>query len=424
MKIKLPSFLAITRRKRQGRPTKSEEKAGKIKSLASGIAPKTYGTYKTATGDQTITVDILEGLYRRTIMRRIINKLVGDATRLGFRFEFYDLQGEIHEEAAEIGRNIDILLTRNLLRTIYRDMLLYGDAFIYKVRAQNQLQKLIPVNPKYLTPLGDTQLEGWQYQAPNQSETITLTTDEIVHIPNDPITGNLFGESLITSALQSLNLILNSQVDAALLLDRYAIPIIHWRIDSKDERRKTPVSEIKDFVENLMKADVGSDIVTDSSIEHDLIGADASLIDFRPLLDKLDHYFFATVGVPAQLLGFPADNLSAITKQLQSYYDTIHDLQSILADYLANRLYKPEIERTITDPVEIVPVFNKPTIENESRIITWVRDALALNLITPEEARQALGYAGRIPEEANDLEWILGGQGGGPEFDKNQKEPK
>lgn len=399
---------------------KPPQKKGKIKDY-SAVTTKTFDSYKTATGDVSVDYDLVENLYKRTIMRRIINKLAGDATKLGFKFKYYDETGKEHQKATEIGRKIDALLTRNLLRNIYRDMLLYGDAFLYILKDENEVYKIIGINPKYITPTEKNgELIGWEYQPPNETNTVQLTLEEVVHIPNDPLTGELFGQSIFSSVLQSLNLILNSQLNAAILLDRYAIPIVHWKIDSKNERKKTSTAEIKNFINTLKQTTVGSDLVTDSSIEHDVIGTDSSMIDFRPILDKLDHYFFATVGVPGQLLGFPADNLSAISKQLQVYYDTIHDIQSILADYLITQLYKPMIETAgITEPIEITPIFNKPTIENESRVITWVKDALALDLITREQAIQALGYQGKPPETSNELEWLLGKQSGGPNFDKN-----
>src|SRR5690606_4515842 len=123
---------------------------------------------------------------------------------------------------------IDALLTRNLLRNIYRDMLLYGDAFLYILKDENEVYKIIGINPKYITPTEKNgELIGWEYQPPNETNTVQLTLEEVVHIPNDPLTGELFGQSIFSSVLQSLNLILNSQLNAAILLDRYAIPIVH-----------------------------------------------------------------------------------------------------------------------------------------------------------------------------------------------------
>jgi hypothetical protein len=39
----------------------------------------------------------------------------------------------------------------------------------------------------------------------------------------------------------------------------------------------------------------------------------------------------------------PADNLSAITRQLQSYYENVFDKQSNAADYFIEQVYWPEI---------------------------------------------------------------------------------
>src|SRR5690606_65705 len=76
---------------------KPPQKKGKIKDY-SAVTTKTFDSYKTATGDVSVDYDLVENLYKRTIMRRIINKLAGDATKLGFKFKYYDETGK------EIGR--------------------------------------------------------------------------------------------------------------------------------------------------------------------------------------------------------------------------------------------------------------------------------------------------------------------------------
>ena len=103
-------------------------------------------------------------------------------------------------------------------------------------------------------------------------------------------------------------------------------------------------------------------------------------------------------------------------------------MQGSVADCLIYDLYWPEmVNAGIDDLARIDIVYNKPMIEQESRIITWVQSALALDLIDREQARRILGLQGPPPTVSNDLEWILGNNnafGQDPEFDKKQKQEK
>jgi hypothetical protein len=404
----------------------------------SDVGQKTFGQYRTAAGSTTISYDIVEGLYKRTIMRRVIDKLAADATRLGYTVTYTNLKGEPHEKAKQIGDDIDRIIRRNRIKWTYRDRNVYGDAFLYKqigasTTGLSQVQDVYGISPRNLNPvLTNNVLTGWQYQSTAKGQTIDLSLEEVIHIPRDPLTGKLFGDSLFESVLQVLNLILNSQLNSAIILDHFAIPLVHWLIDSKHDRRKTPLSEITSFAKRLGKLKVGADLITDSSITHEVVGERNRIFDFSPILDKLDDYFFATAGVPAPILGMPADNLSAITRQLQTYYDNVMEEQYAVMDELIYQLYWPEMVKAGIDDlarIDIVP--NKPMIEQESRIWTWVKEAIAMNVITLDQGLNILGIPGKVPKESNGWEELLlkpqspfGDGGSSPNFDRSVKNPK
>jgi phage portal protein BeeE len=362
-------------------------------------------------------------------MRRVVNKLAGDSSRLRFKVIYTDYDGKQHEKAANIGKEIDKLFYGYHMKYMYRDMDVYGDGYFYRQigantdgKEQINTQDIYGINPRLLEPTDDNGvMTGWQYQGSGDTQDLSL--EEVIHIPNDPLTGDLFGISTFESVMQVLNLILNSQLNSAIILDNYALPIVHWQIDAKHERRKTPLSEILKFIDNLKKMSVGNDLVTDSSIKHDIIGAKNKMVDFSPMLDKLDAYFFATAGVPGQILGMPADNMSAITRQLQSYYENVFDKQSTAADYLIEQLYWPEIlEAGIDDVYSIDYIHAKPLVEQESRIATWVEKMLQADIIDRVEGRSAIGYQGPPPAESNNYRITQGSAS--PELDKSNNNPE
>ena len=397
-----------------------------------GVTSKSFSTYKTVVGDTTITYDILEGLYRKTIMKKVIGKLAGDATRLGFTAKCVDAKGTTVENAESICAEITRLLTRRVLRGMYRDMQLYGDAFLYKHKGTPangtiSIDDIYGINPRYIEPdIKNQKFVGWKYSSQG-GKTIPLKPEDVIHVPNEPLTGQLFGNSIFEPVLQTLNLILNSQLNSAVILDRFALPLIHWQIDSKHERRKTPMPEIVKFMQNMGKMTSGSDFVSDSSVSTEIIGAGDKMVDFSSMLDKLDNYFFATTGVPGQILGMPADNLSAITRQLQTYYDNIFDMQENAADYLITDLYWPELAAQTQNTVaKVFFSYTKPMVEQESRIMTWVERAGILGLISKDEGRSALGYSGAAPTtpEVVDPATVLQAQRANtaPQLDQKQQQ--
>lgn len=392
---------------------------------------KTFTTYKTVAGDTSLTYDILEGLYRRTIMRRIVDKPSQDATRLGYIIHVENENGSPHENAEAICREITRMIKRRTLKTTYRDQKLYGDAFLYQKLGNGNpsgivdIEQIYSVNPRYIEPDvdNDMQLKGWIYNSPTGKQ-INLNLEDICHVPNNPITGQLYGNSSMEPLLQVLNLLLNSQLSIAVIIDKIATPFIHWLIDSKHEKRKTPLSDILNFIKNLGRQTVGNDIVTDSSITTEMIGAGNKLIDFSPIIEKLEQTFYVTSGIPGQILGMPADNLSAITRQLQTYYEDLYDFQESTMDYLITEIYEPALLRQgIEDYVNIYASYSKPMIEQESRIAVWTDIASRNGFITKQEARAALGYRGEPPAEPEigDSETKSDVT---PDFDKKQKQKK
>jgi hypothetical protein len=389
---------------------------------------KAFSTYKNVSGDTALTYDILEGLYRRTIMKRIIDKPAQDATRLGYTMHVTDMNGKPHEKAEAVCAEITKLIKRRTLKGLYRDQGLYGDAFLYIQKGTNpsgliDIEQIYLVNPRYMNPDVDAnqQLKGWLYASSAKGQ-VNLTLEEICHIPRNPLTGQLYGNSKMEPVLQVLNLILNSEMNMAVVLDKIAVPMVHWLMDAKHDKRKTPLPEILTFIKNLGLQQVGNDIVTDSSITTEIVGAGDKLIDFSPMIDKLQQTFFATSAVPGQILGMPADNMSAITRQLQTYYEDIFDEQESTSDFLINEVYEPElIKQGITDYNLIYASYAKPMIEQESRIATWVDLMGKDGIIFKKEGRQALGYSGDPPEQPEIVAAAPLGQNQ-PAFDKKQNQ--
>ena len=403
--------------------------SGKVDQFAS-TQSKSFSTYKDANGDRSVDYQDLEDLYKRTVMHRVIDKLSADATRLTYTVKFTDINDNPHEKAKQICAPIGNIITRDVIKTTFRDFLLYGDAFIYINIEGKELKSAFNINPKYIYPKTDSNNKfiGWTYSGNTNGKEIDLSFDEVIHIANNPVTGSIFGVSIFEPILRVLTLLLNSQQNTAVILDKFAVPMLLWKVDSGRPGHPVKSDKIRTLLANIQKMRVGNDFGADSSVSADPIGLGKNTtVDLEATLDDLEKTLFATVGVPAQILGYSADNLSAIVRQLQVYYENVSDLQETLEAALVEKLYRPYLIRNgIDDCFNIQFSWQKPLLEFESRIATWALPAYEAGLIDDEEARNALGFKGKKPTQPNDVPADVNVDEAGvqPSNVKNKKEMK
>jgi predicted RNA-binding protein Jag len=361
-----------------------------------------FASYKNVTGSQALSFDLIDGLYSNSIMNRIIQKLAGDTTRMNYSVTCTDFEGKRIEEIELLTKQIDVKITRSVLRAVVRDMLKYGTGFLY---IQYDKGTGIPiqtytVHPQYLTPVIENgALTKWKYRS--QGTETELLPEELIAFPLDPQTGELFGNSIFGPIIQILELILNSQQNTAILIDRFAIPIIHWLVSSglENEGVKIEPEEIQKFLNSLVdQLDVGSDIATDALVDSKVIGTDADLIDFTPIIQNLQETFGITVGVPLMLIGARGDNLSISRMQFQSYLEHLRDIQETISDILTDKVYRPYLETQgyiqSEDYFELYLNFPVMSVEEGSKTATWLFPAVREGFIDRTEARNALGYKG------------------------------
>jgi len=399
-----------------------------------GDPRQVWGRYTNVMGEQQLSYELIEDLYSSTMMMRIINKMSGDATRMNYTIECFDIDHNVKDDIVKEVVPIDVRITRKVIRAIIRDMLKYGTAFLYvDYGPENIPERAFTVHPQYVEPeFDDGELIGFIYKT--QDKEIALSPEELIVFPNDAQTGELYGISIFSPIMNILELFLNSQLNTAILIDRFALPIIQWALDKGIEGDKTEPKEIIEFMDSLYdQLSAGNDIGTDATVEARVIGADNNLIDFVPIIQNQLEVFGITVGIPLQLIGMRGDNLSVTTRQMQSYLDFVRDLQEQVGEILVENLYKPFLESKgilqLEHYKEIVVNFPIMAVEENSKAITWIAPAINSGLITRTQGKNALGFKGEaVPIEEMDLpniqpEVIRPGQRKDPEEEPETKEP-
>jgi hypothetical protein len=368
-----------------------------------------FTRYKNVQGDQQLSYELIDGLYDRTIMNRVINKIAADCTRMNYSVRYIGLDGKYDQNLADLCFPVDVQFSRTVMRAIFRDMLKYGTSFLYvNYDASGVPADMYTIHPKYITPqITGGQVTGWEYMA--TGEKVILKPEELICFPNDPQTGDIFGKSLFGPVMQILELVLNSQYNTAILIERFALPIITWLLDSGIPEVNVTDKEIQDFLQSLFaQLDIGSDVAMDSKVDAKVLGTDGNLIDFIPIVQNLMYTFGVNVGVPLQLLGMPGDNLSVTTRIMQTYLESIRDYQENVGEKLIKAVYKPFLEKQqmlqFADYKLVDIDFPIQAVEENSKAITWIIPAINSGLISRTQGTNTLGFKGEaIPIEDMDV---------------------
>ena len=370
-----------------------------VMEYPTGNTSQGFSSYQGISSTQSLSYDLIDSLYQKTIMNRIIQKIAGDATRMNYSVSCIGLDGKRDEKIEEMLSLVDVRLTRSVLRSVIRDSVKYGTSFLFlQYGPENIPINMYTLNGRYLQPVIENgALIKWKYMS--QGKEIELELEELLHFPLDPATGEIFGNSIFGPVIQTLELILNSQLNTSILIDRYAIPFFQWIIKKGEGQPFAEPSEINEFMSYMIsQASVGSDIGTNEGTEVKVLGADTNLIDFVPIIENLMYTFGVTVGVPLQLIGMRGDNLSVTTRQMQSYLEYVRDIQETIGDILIEKLYKPYLEKQgilIGEDYQTIMLnFPPQTVEEYSKAIAWLSPAINLGLISREEARNTLGFKG------------------------------
>lgn len=351
-----------------------------------------FGTYQDflTRSQVNMTVDILEGLYRNTLMFGIIEKLTEDIVSDGFTVTTGN------EKADEFCKTLTKLFRIERLGNSVKDTFIYGSSFDFIQWAKNGTEVLgireMPV--RYTTPKfdGDNNLLGYEF-----------VSNEYFYEPKDVLKmtfarpkGEHFGLPLAMPAAATLELLLNSNTNVGILLDRYAIPIVLWLLSTGKKKDNGTVvkmdpEDLKVFLAELSDFKSGEDIALDATTDFKLITPESSVWNFDGAIDFLNQQFHAICGVPAMMLGYKGDNNAITTRQMQTYYQKNKGLKTVIGEQMASQFFEPLCLAAGHSELDIQVEFPKLEIEERSQKIQWVRPLFQDRVITRKQYAAEFG---------------------------------
>lgn len=395
-------------------------------------------SFKTTDFARSITYDLIDSVYDRTILKKIITKYKFSIVPNYFQVQVENLDGTRNEELETLITPISSIISRELLMNAVKGFFLYGTSIIYKgdVNEKGEYNQLFLLRIQDLEPEYDYnnqyKLVGFKYLYEN--ELIFIPLEDVAIFANDPAVGELFGTGLLNNLFETLNQFLNDKLGLTEILDRYALPLVQWAVDVSDAGFLSEEDIIAKTRQTLYEQlEFGDDIVSDARIE-------PKIIEFANISENLLGILqearkdIGILTIPEPLLGGTISNLSGGRIQQAVFNDEIRGYQAILNDFVVNEFYLPFLRRQgyqqNVDFKQVYMNFPLQTSELPSDAIIWIKQAIEMGLMTFDEARATLGLRGKAPLTTEELreyfitKTLKDEQTNDANIDDNQLEPK
>ena len=374
--------------------------ASDVKKYKESRYSQNFAEYSDIYGKDNVNYDLIDGLYHSTILNRVIKKISSDAVPEMFKVQIVDLEGN---RIPELEQLVDIYLAhlkRKHINQMFNYTMRYGTGFLYIGNKQeDQLVNMFCLHPKDLNPIMDEstgEIKEWEYQT--REGIIVIPDEDLLRFAYDPDIGDVFGMSFVGKLVQTLHLMLNTELNLAEIVDKYAIPILQWLVEIGDDE-EVEDDELYGIVQSLQEQlQYSNDIVTTSRITTDVVGFAQSQYDMESTLAQLKESF-GLLTFPMAIIGGKADNLSAIKIQASQYVGDLKDLQMSFSDETVEQIIEPFLESqgkmAGIDYSNIYLVFPALTVESNADIATWVLPLVRHGIISRDEARGQFGFRGK-----------------------------
>ena len=145
------------------------------------------------------------------------------------------------------------------------------------------LTNLFLLHPQNMEPvMNEGEIESWTYRG--RDGDIEIPAEDIVHFAYDADIGEVFGMSFLGKLVQTLHLMLNTELNLAEIVDKFAVPILQWLVEVGDdeELQEEELQGIVDSLENQLE--YSNDVVTTDRITTETIGFAQNQYDMVPVV--------------------------------------------------------------------------------------------------------------------------------------------
>ena len=394
-----------------------------IYTTLSSLASQLFGD-SAFTGAEYNLLKVRDTLNAESIFRRVVDKYQEQIWKGEWKFVSKSLANVSYikkrfREIAEVSE----IPTQELFERISRQLIIYSNAFIVKVRNPDAStgrvrrdlsgKKLQPVAAWFPQPVEYMEIKRdvrtgkvKEYRLTTDPET-HWKPDEVIHFTLHRQEGYSFGTPMIIPVLSDIAALRQVEHSANILVFQHAIPLLHFSVgDDEDPGEKTEIDELNTTVQEMPTY---GHLVTTNRVDITVIEAKHQATDMTPIMEYWKTRVLSGLGVSAVGLGEAnTSNRGTATTVVEEFQNTAASFQRAIASLVGNYMIRELLAEHGISPIRIdenrvVSLF-LPEIDlvNKIKAETHVMYKWEHNAITQEELRIGLGLEPLDDEERED----------------------
>jgi SPP1 gp7 family putative phage head morphogenesis protein len=300
---------------------------GKVES-AKSFWKKQYGE------DHPFDMELVERAYKQVpIIHSAINKTVDQITSSDFHIKSDNPQIEIsgQEFLNRIGFDL-------LIKTIAKDLMIYGNAFVEKVGNFDDFKCL---SPKYMFVKRDEygKVEGYTQVMSNIGKPVDFKTHEMVHFKYNVVGDSAYGYSIIAPILKTIEHKLNMEKIMVKLMERKANAPYWAKLGNEQQPAKD--DDITAFANDLQYINERTEFVTSHNVEMSVLDVASKLPNFEEINKHIENQIVYGTEVPLVLLGQGSIPEGLASVQLEAFDRRVHSIRLLIEAVVEEEILTP-----------------------------------------------------------------------------------
>ena len=310
--------------------------------------------------------------------------------------------------------------TNALLRAVVEDLVLFGNAFLIKVRARtdNPVSRLrltgfrgnrpvvglFPSYPPSMVAVTNDKgkIVKWEHYVGGMKKREWPAAD-VIHLKKNCPRGAIYGVSHLVPVLEDIRILRQIEQNILMLLYRNLHPLTHIKVgvpvDGANPATAIQVGQLRlDHIKNTFEsmAPDGA-LITEADVSIDLLGSESRALRAEPYMTQFRDRAFAGLGVSDTTMGKSSTTNRSTAEQLAAeMHDAVRAWQGFISDSIEWQVFFEFLYEGGYDPLNqegdfVKFIFTEVDIDAEIKREDHLTQLYVQNVITHEELRLKIG---------------------------------
>jgi len=266
----------------------------------------------------------------------------------------FHLESKFTGPLNKIQKFIDEMNFDIFLRSIVKDMLVFGDSFIEIIGTKNKVDELKILNPEHMRVIRSEtdDIVGYYQDLPKAIKTKEnpWKPDQIAHILHNRLADNPYGTSIIDPLLKMSSIKIAMENSMHIILTRKANAPYHVQIGNTEKGYPPTQTDIDTMTNHVQSLTNQTNWVTSDMINIDAVDLKGKVIDIKPYTEHIDRQMMFGLQVPDVLLGSGNISEGLASVQLEAMDRRAKSIQMLISDQLEMKVF-PKITGNTSNKV-------------------------------------------------------------------------